>query len=229
MHTKGGFTLVEVLIGIAIFGILLGIITSTYTFTLFGYQRIETLLEMQQNLRSALYYLNREIRMAGFNGENPVNRYGAGIVHADSESLTISFLAVDDGIDNNGNDSVDEPGELTTISYALYDAYGDGDMDLGRTPDNKLNIKRAIAENIDRVEFLYTLNDFSETLLPNEQKLNSIRMARITLLSRSEKKRRGGPKKIVYETPGGQLWEFNDSYYRKMMTTSVVCRNMIKN
>ena len=50
MEIKDGFTLVEVLIGIVIFSILLGIITSTYTLALSGYQRIETTLEMQRNI-----------------------------------------------------------------------------------------------------------------------------------------------------------------------------------
>lgn len=55
---------------------------------------------------------------------------------------------------------IDEPGELSTVAYSLFDDGADGDMDLGRTVDGAAN-PGAVAENIENIEFYYTLDNAS--------------------------------------------------------------------
>ncbi|MCA1784985.1 MAG: hypothetical protein LC657_03275, partial [Desulfobacteraceae bacterium] len=81
-------------------------------------------VEMQQSIRSAMYLMSREVRMAGY---DPHRAFSSGIVNAGDGSAAspLTFTYVEGDTDtNNGN--------LTTVSYELYDARSDGDQDIGR-------------------------------------------------------------------------------------------------
>ena len=104
--------------------------------------------------------------MAGY---DPDRTTGAGIIGASHDSGEFTMVADNDGKDNDndkddlGDDAgVYEPGELKTVSFSLYDAYGDKDTDMGRKVGKQ---RRALAENVEEVEFLYTLDDGSQTRL----------------------------------------------------------------
>ncbi len=99
------------------------------------------IVEMQQNLRAALYIMTREIRMSGY---DPDGDNGAGITKMGNgtNGNPLGFTYYDDNT-----------GALTTIEYDLYDAYNDGDMDIGRKVDG--GSRQAIAENISSLQFVY--------------------------------------------------------------------------
>ncbi len=119
-------------------------------------------VEMQQNIRGVLYVMTMEIRMAGY---DPYQSYDAGITSAGDGSngspLTFSFVEDDDGEDNDNDLTVDEEGELKTISFQLYDAYSDGDNDIGRKVGN--GNYQAIAENIEDFQLTYMDEDGEST------------------------------------------------------------------
>ena len=65
-NTKKGFTLVEIMVTMGIASIVLAGIYATYSAQVRSHSTQQAVLDIQQNLRSATYYLQRSIRMAGY-------------------------------------------------------------------------------------------------------------------------------------------------------------------
>jgi type IV pilus assembly protein PilW len=162
----------------------------------------------------------REIRMAGY---DPYVDSGAGITAAVGNTLTFTLVADNDSYDNDNDTITDEIGELKTIQYDLYDAYSDGDNDIGRKVGAK---KRAAAENIEEIEFLYTLADGTDATAPANP--SEIRSVQITILARAEHEdSKFSNSKTYYTTPLGVDWgPYNDGFRRRLLSTTVKCRNM---
>src|SRR3989339_279506 len=79
-----GFTLVELLVSMAIAGIVMASIYSSYYSQQKAYVIQEQVAGMQQNLRAAMYHLERDIRMAGY---DPTGKAGSGIITATSPAI----------------------------------------------------------------------------------------------------------------------------------------------
>ena len=169
-----GFTLVELLVAMAVTVIVAATAISSYMSQQETQLSQKQIVEMQQNIRAALYVMTMELRMAGY---NPYDKYDAGIVNAGdgvpvadggTGPLTFTFVADDDGEDNDNDGTVDEEGELKTISFELYDAYSDGDNDIGRAVGS--GAPQAIAENIQTLDFTYLDGDGNPTADTSEIK-----------------------------------------------------------
>ena len=223
---NGGFTLVELMIAMAVSAIITAAIYSAYITQQRMYNSQDSVVEMQQNIRAALLVMSNELRMAGY---DPEGSGGAGITVATANTITFSLVADDDNLDNDNADGdgdsstgVDEPGELKTIQYDLYDAYGDGVNDIGRQVGS---VKRALAEHIENVEFYYTLADGTQTLAPAN--LNNIRSVQISILARSGRQDRQFTNTTTYTTSSGASWgPYNDNVRRRYLETTVNLRNM---
>jgi len=185
-----GFTLIELLIAMAITSIVFAGMFSVYKSQANTNRAQKQVLEMQQNSRMALYMMTNEIRMAGYDTDGA---NGAGITSAGDGSsgnpLTFTFVADDDCVDNDGDspdpdncsDSlVDEPGELKTVAFDLYDGYGDGDTDIGRKVGS--GNRQPLAENIATLAFTYFEEDGTEITQPiAASDFSSIRYIHITI------------------------------------------------
>ena len=213
-----GFTLIELLIAMAITGIVAGAIFTAFQSQQKSYLIQDQVTEMQQNLRAGMDLMVREIRMAGY---DPHGDSGAGITAAAGNTLTFTLVADNDSYDNDGDNVTDETGELKTIQYDLYDAYGDNDTDIGRRVGAK---KRAAAENIDNLEFYYTLKGATKTLTPANP--SEIRSVQIAILARAEHEDSKFSNSKNYTTPSGANWACNDGFRRRLLSTTVKCRNM---
>ena len=66
-HQESGFTLVELLIAMAISGIVLGAAVNTFIAQRWSYALQEQVTEMTQGTRAAMELVTREVRMAGYN------------------------------------------------------------------------------------------------------------------------------------------------------------------
>jgi len=221
-----GFTLIEVLITMLISGIIMASIYSVFQSQQKSYVIQDQVAEMQQNIRAAINVMVSEIRMAGY---DPDDIGAAGITVANANSITFTLVADDDGLDNDNADAdgdsstgADEPGELKTIQYDLYDAYGDLDNDIGRQVGAFASTKRAIAENIENVEFIY----LDATGIPTAV-LNNICTIQVSILARSARPDQDFVNTKAYTTASGTPWgPYNDNYRRRLRVTQVRCRNM---
>jgi len=227
-----GFTLVEIMVAMAISGIVMSGIYTVYYSQQKSYMAQEQVVAMQQNLRAAMFYMEREIRRAGC---DPTQDANAGIQNigwdADENRYTsIRFtLDIHDGVDNDGDGVVDESDEEGNvdgdtddtdedITYSLADNDGDGDSDLERNGD-------LIAENIDALDFVY-LDDASPPSVTAN--IDEIRSVQITLVARTGRAVPGYTDTASYTNQQGTeiLAAQNDNFRRRCSTTSIRCRNL---
>ena len=116
---QAGFTLVELLVVLALSGIVLGAILKIFSSSNKSYAVQEEVAAMQQNLRIAKLYLTRDIRMAGagltgFSGPDGNRIYGIGFTNNDingnpaSDRISVNYIAFDNdgcGQDPDTSDS----------------------------------------------------------------------------------------------------------------------------
>jgi len=136
---RGGFTLVELLVAIAIGGVLL---TATYellnTNSKLYYSKENTMI-MTQDLRASTDFLIREIRMAGC---NPTGASGIGFQN-DTSATSIHFT-----IDIDGDGAT--TGTNEDIEYLIYSQ--NGIQSLGRRTGGAVGL---VAEYITSLTFNY--------------------------------------------------------------------------
>lgn len=169
--SQTGFALVEMLIALAVSSLLLGSMYSFFLSQRRAYDLREQVAEMQQNIRSGMALLAREIRMAGY---DPSGTAGAGIVEASPQAIRMTMDLNGDGDTQDANEDV---------AYALYDSGSDGDLDLGRRSAG--GPAMPVAENIARLQFVYTLHNGTVTATPAD--LSQIRRVRMTLMAQTAK------------------------------------------
>lgn len=218
-----GFTLVEVLITLAISGILMTSVYAAFQVQQDSYLAQDQVAEMQQNCRAGVGMLVYELRMAGYDVDQNGDKTGtAGITVANPSDITFTLVADSDGDDNDGDGTTDELGELKTVRYDLYDAYGDGDNDLGRQVGA---VKRAVAENIDALEFNYL--DSAGTVTAAVANISTIQ---ISILARAGNPDRKYNNTQTYTSASGDVvapWgPVNDNFRRRFENVTVKCRNM---
>ena len=114
VRQASGFTLVEVMIAIGIVSIVLGGIYAAFQNQIRTFNTQEQVVEMQQNIRVARYFMERELRIAGLNPTgNAVDGAGLppGITVANGNTITISMDFTggeSDGLDNDGDGATDD-------------------------------------------------------------------------------------------------------------------------
>ena len=142
-----GFTLVELLIAMAVGLIVLGAMYGVFTTHNKTFSTQEQVAEMQQNARAAMDMMTREIRMAGY---DPLGSAGPGIVIATSSSINFTLdITSTSGPDAPDGDTSD-PNE--NITYSLYTA--DGIQKLGRKSSAGA-VNQPVAEHVQSLEFEY--------------------------------------------------------------------------
>jgi type IV pilus assembly protein PilW len=114
MWQNAGFTLIEIMIAMGIVGFVLGGIYTAYRGQVRTFNTQEQVVDMQQNVRVAAYFLERELRMAGL---DPSGDAAAGITVASADTITFSMdftggdpppPAAAEGNDNDGDGLIDE-------------------------------------------------------------------------------------------------------------------------
>ena len=236
---RDGFTLVELLITLAVSGIIMTGIYSAFKTQQDSYITQDQVAEMQQNIRAGFYVMANELRMAGYDIDNNGDKANtAGITVASASSVTFTIVADTDGItDDDSDGTIDNAGELKTVTYALYDAYSDGITDLGRMIGTgawaSSTTKRAVSENIEQLEFFYTLADGTTTLAPTATQLSQIRSIQVSMLAITAHPDRNYTNTNQYcpaSNPTcavtGTVWTANDNFRRRFQTMTVNLRNM---
>ncbi|MCK4784626.1 MAG: prepilin-type N-terminal cleavage/methylation domain-containing protein [Desulfobacteraceae bacterium] len=215
-----GFTLIELMIAMAISLIVMAGIYSAYQSQQKSHDIQIQVAAMQQNLRAAMFYMEREIRMAGC---DPKGNAAPAAAIIDAQANSIEFRS-----DIRGNSVGTEPDGETDddnehIEYRIYDALGDGVNDIGRDDKNGMGLN-AIALNIDVLDFVYLDRNGNVTAV-----LANIRAVEVTLVARAGRADRGRYiNNKVYRNKQGTivLPAQNDSFRRKILNMHVDCRNL---
>jgi len=203
---NSGFTLIEILMAMAITSIIsAGIYSAFHRQQKTHLAQMQT-VGMQQNLRAGLIIMTEEIRMAGY---DPDGINGAGIINAGDGSdknnrLIFTYFNPDAAGDGTNNDNdggtADADETLQAVEYYLYDSLGDGTMDLGRRNGARLD---AIAKNIQSLQFIYFDEDGNITA--NVSDIRSVQIAIEATINCNEK---------------------NYVHCNRSLTTRVKCRNL---
>ncbi len=238
------FTLLELLLALAIFAIVVTAIYGTYLSQQKAYIVQDQIAGIQQNLRAAMFVMSREIRMAGFSGtvEKPSN---LGIIEFGDEDkfdndeingkndpgernigIALAYMREPDSIDNDGNGVIDdEDNARITVGYSLYNK-NDGVYDIGRLLNG--GIRQMIAQNIERMRFVF--RDQNNTPVTNPGSKNNIRSVRITLVGRADRQDFDYTHTGSYDLDGSDGTDSytptGDHYRRRMLSTVVNCRNL---
>lgn len=211
-----GFTLVEIMVAMAISGIVMASVYIAFLSQQNSYLAQEQVAEMQQNIRAGVNIMVREIRMAGF---DPSGTKNYNVLAASNNSF--SFTA-DINMDGGA------PGAGETFLYELYDTGADGINDALRRTPGANTVAFAVAENIEQLEFSYTLEDGTQTTAPTASQLSEIRNVQISILARAGKPDQNFLNTATYTTASGAVWNPtpDDNFRRRLLTTTVQCRNM---
>lgn len=220
MHDKRrGFTLIELMIAMAISGIVLAGIYTTYQAQQESYIVQEQASAMQQNIRAAMYHLERDIRMAGY---DPENNSGAGFVSSlpfhGAEGATTDANNIAFTVDDDESGSIDDDND---------------ELRAYRLNNNTIQVFRTgavpwwgVAENIDVLNFVYLDRDGAVTAVRAD-----IRAVQINIVARAARFERGyvNNKQYFNQNPNGAqliLPAQGDNFRRKRLSVHIDCRNM---
>jgi type IV pilus assembly protein PilW len=159
-----GFTLIEVLMCIAILSVLFGTIYRTFDTFNRSYANENVKAGVQQKSRIGIDLLARDIRLAGL---DPLGTSNAGFNPANTSSTSIQFTA-----DLNYDGNLDDPFE--DIIYALNGNLLQQTTDLGSGP-----VTATLLDNVTALTFTYL--DQADNLLPEPVATDQIRTVIISL------------------------------------------------
>lgn len=164
---QNGFTLMELLIALAVSSIIMAVIASTY----FYYSRMsvkqEKVLEVTQKLRATIYVLERDFYMAGFDS-NPADSQDSGFLKFDATD--ISFTTLDGEV-------------LSTFNYKVQGSAGNYSL---------LRDDIVLCDNIKEITFWYYVLENNKLVLKSppaaSDLLDDIKGVRIKLSVESSDK-----------------------------------------
>ena len=222
-----GFTLIELLVAMTVGLVVMAGVSMTFRSQQKSYLLQEQMAAMQQNLRAAMYHMEREIRMAGCDPNKSASAQFA-TANATSIAFTQDLRGTTEGSLPDGD--TDDPNE--NITYYLNDIDGDGFGDELRRNDPNGIGDQVIADNISALNFVYLRQDGAR--LDDDGAGNvttgmpQIRSVEVTLLARTGRGDRGFQNNTVYanQVPETIFVAPGDNRRRKLLTTCIKCRNL---
>jgi len=152
---SAGFTLIELMVAIALTGILSAAVFSLFVSQNRTFNSQEQTVSMRQNLRVSLDFIERDIRTAGY---DPGNTGNFGITDIRNRDLNNALAPAGENalwfttdIDSSGTLNGNE-----TISYSIYDFDADGINDLAR---NAGGGRQMVGEGVEALGLAYAYAD----------------------------------------------------------------------
>jgi type IV pilus assembly protein PilW len=240
-----GFTLIEMLIVMAIVGMMMSAVYAVQRMNVRAVDVEEERVEIQQDQRISLDFITRQLRMAGY---DKAESNLPGIVEARSNYIYFTSDLNDDGDLNDGPGAVAPEIEDVDehVAFCVFDStegralsYITGSTSGVATTSaaNPVPLAHAHGNNhqafapIQDLEFFYTLEDGTTTLSPTAMQLADIRSVEVTILSRADTPDPRWTDNQVYRpasfaTEGTEWGPYNDNTRRRMMTANVRFRNL---
>jgi type IV pilus assembly protein PilW len=226
-----GFTLIELMVAMAIASVLMAAIFTFYQNQLKSHITQEELVNMQQGARVGMYMMTQQIRMAGYDPGNT----GATIRTANAGQIAFDS-------DENGD------GAINVNSERFYFALSNDDKGDGIADGTPCDLERGswdngldpvdlspVALNIDALNFVYldgAGNDLGDAKGDVTANMGAIRSVQITLVARSGEQLRGLMYREVntgsYTNQQGTvlLDAPDDGFHRIRLTAAVKVRNL---
>jgi len=166
VQCSAGFTLVEVLVSIAILSVLFGTIYRTFDSVNRSYTNENVKAGVQQKSRIGIDLMARDIRLAGL---DPLGSANAGF---DADPAKTNTASIQFSADLNYDGDVEDSFEL--IRYALNGDRLEQTADLGSGP-----VTATLLDNVTDLTFTYL--DQADNLLPAPVATDQIRTVLISL------------------------------------------------
>jgi len=215
-----GLTMIELLVSMVVALLALGTIYSTFLNQHKSYVVQEETTALNQKLRIALFYMQREIRMAGC---DPTGKANARIKTANAASInfTEDVRGNYDGSDSDGD--TDDANE--DIAYSLK---------AKNLVKNTGGGNQMVVQNIDALDFVYLDGSSPPSVLnPKgsdvpEEDLDQIRSVEVTMVARTDRPTLAFPNNNAYFNQRG--WQIlepqNDYFSRRRLSVWIKCRNL---
>jgi type IV pilus assembly protein PilW len=215
-----GFTMVELLVAMVVSLLALIAIYSTFLGQNKSYVMQQETAALHQNIRAAMYYMQREVRMAGC---DPLGSANAGIIIANATSINFTEDVRGNLVGSDSDGATDDPNENITYSLSgnnLVRNTGGGNQ--------------MVAQNIDALDFVY-LDGSSPPNVLNPGGINvpagsldQIRSVEVTIVARTGSNKMALTNSNAYFNQRGMqiLAPQNDSRSRRRLTAWVKCRNL---
>ena len=151
---NGGFTIVELLIGLAISSVVVAATYTVFNAQQKGYKNQEGVVDIQQNLRAGMFYLTSEIRLAGY-GSTPYFESPTLFVNGTGGVQVTMDIWDPSDFDNDGRKYIDNDGRLLdsgeNVIYAL-----ENDADSNGLPDTLTDQGTPVPAALMRTDVLGT-------------------------------------------------------------------------
>lgn len=160
MRRENGFTLIEILIAMAISVVFMTAVYMNYRSQHDSYTAQDQAVVMEQNLRAGMYFIQKGIRMAGF---DPADNVDDAITVARSDRISFNRQYTESfrDLNDNGDWDAGEPNiEFNGVGGAQSDVFTiqffiDAN---GALVTNGGGVDLAIAENIQAIGFAYAFD-----------------------------------------------------------------------
>lgn len=215
-----GFTIVELLIAMVVALLALGTIYSTFLNQHKSYMVQEETAVMNQNLRIALFYMQREIRMAGC---DPTGNADARIITANATSINFTEDVRGDFDESDPDGDTDDANE--NITYCLK---------ANNLVKNTGGGNQLVVQNIDAIDFVYLDGSSPPSVLNPEgsdvpgENLDQIRSVEVTMVARTDRITLASKNNNAYFNKRG--WQIlapqNDNFSRRCLMVRINCRNL---
>lgn len=209
-RSSGGFTLVELMVAMALGLVVLGAMYGVFTLQNKQLSNQEQIVEMQQSARMAIDILSREIRMAGYDPTNPDRTNLFTFKHTDSDGRktdqnSVAFTSdFSQGGAENWNDN-------EQIAFRVEDGV------LKRFSTGAVSWQPLVG-NIEALEFTYTLKDGTVVAPPSNPTPAQVLIIVKVKIKVTAKAAKADP---AYTDPTN-----SDHYRRYTLTASVTPRNL---
>ncbi|MFH0926702.1 MAG: PilW family protein [bacterium] len=229
-----GFTLIELMIGLALALIAGYAVYSAFIFQYRSYVTQEQVVEMNQNLRGAMFEIAHDVRMGGYM-ENSGGQYS---IDDSGDVSTVSTVSIGNNSGVKGSDSLtiyylDESTDIVQkVTYEIRAnnelrvvTDSDDDTDSSDFVSNNSS-EELLAEDIENMQCVYFFEDGTSGAL-GAYGFNEIRAIRITLVARTHRPDPTWTDSNTYTwedlsyTPSGE----DAKYRRRVFTREIKIRN----
>ena len=207
LYSKTGFSLIELLMALAVSSIVLAAIYSVFTITNKNFTTQNVAANVQQNLRSAIGLMARDIRLAGL---DPIGTDSFGIEYASQTKIRFTLDSIDSGsgefngiVDETNFEEVTYDFQGNQVTQTLYETAASPNPAVLISNITNLNFAYLDAANNDLVDY-----GLSPARVPDD-KLVNIRSVEVL---------------ITIEEPAGR-----DEPVSRTLTRKVECRNLAFN